>query len=160
MADALKTYGEIRTRVGVIVTGIVAMCMCICGWMIILGKDTRTAKTPGTLSNVECTSNACTATALYSVSGSPAPYSFQGTWPLNSKENQNITVYYDPANPVSASTGSVPKGFGWGLVICATLIILISILFMNFFSGLSNQGKAVVGGLAVAGDISSLLSKK
>lgn len=164
ITTGLKTYGEIRTRIGVIVAFIVAICMCFFGWMIILSKDTRTATTTGTLSGVLCSSNVCTATALYDVSGapspSPAPYSLQGTWPMNSREGQSVTVYYDPANPSSASTGPVPKAFGWGLVICATLIILLSILFMKFFSSLSNEGKAVVGGVQAVGNISSLLTKK
>jgi hypothetical protein len=134
--------------------------------MIILGKDTRTQKTTGILTKVSCSANTCTGTALYSLTGapspapSPAPFSLQTTWPMNSRDGQTVTVYYDPANPANASTGPIPKGLGWGLVILAALIVLIAILFMNFFSGLSNQGKAVVGGLEAVGDISSLLSKK
>lgn len=163
LTSGLKTYGEIRTRIGVVVAVIVALCMCIFGWMIIVGKDTHTQKTTGTLSNVSCTSNTCTGTALYNLVGSPspspAPYSFQTNWPANSKDGQSVDVYYDPANPASASAGPVPKGVGWGLVGCATLIIILAILFMTFFSSLSNQGKAAVGGLEAVGDISSLLSK-
>ena len=163
MADALttglKTYGEIRTRIGVIIACVVALCMCICGWMIILGKNKNTVQTTGTLSDVNCTSNACTATALYDTVGSPspspAPYRFLSSWPANSTEGQNVTVYYDPANPASASMGPIPKGVGWGLVGFATLIIIIAILFMKFFSGLSNQGKAVVGGVEAVHDVSS-----
>jgi hypothetical protein len=167
MADAitsgLKTYGEIRTRIGVIVAAIVSICMCICGWMIIFSKDKHTATTSGILSDVACSSNACTATALYSTSGSPAPspapFRYQGTWPAGSTNGQNVILYYDPSNPSDASMGPVPKMFGWGLVVVATIIIIISILFMNFFSGLSNQGKAVVGGLQAVGDVSSFLHK-
>jgi hypothetical protein len=167
MADALtsglKTYGEIRTRIGVGIAVIVSLCMCIFGWMIILGKDVHTVKTSGTLSEVNCTSNVCTATALYDTAGStspsPAPYRFQSSWPANSTEGQSVTVYYDPANPASASMGPVPKGMGWGLVGVATLIIIIAILFMTFFSSLSNQGKAVVGGFEAVSDVSSFFKR-
>jgi hypothetical protein len=167
MADAitsgLKTYGEIRTRIGVIVAVIVAICMCIFGWMIIVSKDKHTAITSSVLSDVSCSANTCTATALYSLAGSPAPspapYRFQATWPKGATNGQNVVLYYDPANPTDASLGPTPKAVGWGLVACATIIIILSILFMNFFSGLSNQGKAVVGGFEAASDVSSFFSK-
>ena len=167
MADAitsgLKTYGEIRTRIGVIVAVVVSICMCIFGWIIIVRKNKHTTATSGILSDVACSANTCTATALYSLSGSPAPspvpFRFQGIWPAGSTNGQNVVLYYDPANPTDASMGPTPKALGWGLVVCATIIIILAILFMNFFSGLSNQGKAVVGGLQAAGDVSSFFSK-
>jgi len=165
MADALttglKTYGEIRTRIGVGIAVVIALCMCVCGWMIILSKDVHTKKTSGTLSEVKCTSNACTATALYSTPGapSPSPYKFQTSWPANAKEGQSVPIYYDPANPSSASRGPIPKGFGWGLVGGAIFIIVISLLFMQFFSSLSNQGKAVVGGAQAFGNAVAFFRK-
>lgn len=82
-----------------------------------------------------------------------------GSWPINSKEGQAVTVYYDPANPTDASQGPVPKTIGWILIIVAVIIVAFSVLFMKFFSGLSNQGKALVGGFQAAGNISSLLRK-
>jgi hypothetical protein len=167
MADAitsgLKTYGEIRTRIGVIVAVVISICMCIFGWMIIISKNKHTTVTSGILSDVSCSANTCTATALYNLAGSPAPspapYRFQSTWPAGSTNGQDVVVYYDPLNPADASMGPTPKALGWGLVGCATIIIILSILFMKFFSGLSNQGKALVGGLQVAGDVSSFFSK-
>ena len=167
MADALtsgfKTYGEIRTRIGVIVSLVVALCFCIFGWMMVLSKDKHTTKTSGILSDVNCSANTCTATALYGTSDasspSPAPYQFTSSWGPGKTDGQTVDVYYDPANPSDASTGPVPKWLGWSFIGIATLLVLCSILFMKFFSGLSNQGKAVVGGLEAASDISSFFSK-
>lgn len=169
MADALtsgfKTYGEIRTRIGVIIAVVVAMCFCICGWMTVLAKDKHTAKTSGILSNVNCSANTCTATASYGMSGSPspspspAPYNFTSTWGAGMTDGKTVNVYYDPANPSDASVGPVPKLLGWTFIGVATLLILFSFLFMKFFSGLSNQGKAVVGGFEAASDVSSFFSK-
>ena len=167
MADALtsgfKTYGEIRTRIGVIVAVVVAICFCIFGWITVMAKDKHTAKTSGILSNVNCSANTCTATALYGMSGSPspspAPYQFTSTWGAGMTEGETVDVYYDPANPSDASAGPVPKWLGWTFIGVATLLILCSFLFMTFFSRLSNQGKAVVGGLQAASDISSFFRK-
>ena len=180
LTSGLKTYGEFRTRIGVIVAVIASIFMCICGWMIVLGKDTHTMKTKGTLSNVSCTSNVCTATVEYTIGTStfesPAPSPSQSPAPApapvsantykitlqvlqNSKEGQVVDVYYNPENPNDASLGTAPKVIGWGLIGGATLIIILSILFMKFFSGLSNQGKAIVGGFEAVGNISSLLRK-
>ena len=167
MADALtsglKTYGEIRTRIGVIVAFVVAICFCICGWMTVLAKDKHTAKTSGILSNVNCSANTCTGTALYGLTGapapSPAPHQFTSTWGAGMTNGRTVDVYYDPANPSDASAGPVPKLLGWSLIGCATLLILCSILFMKFFSGLSNQGKAMVGGLEATSDVLSFFHK-
>ena len=163
LTTGLKTYGEIRTRIGVIVAVVVAICFCIFGWITVLAKDKHTAKTSGILSNVNCSANTCTATALYGMSGSPspspAPYQFTTTWGAGMTEGKTVDVYYDPANPSDASTGPVPKWLGWTFIGCATFLILCSFLFMKFFSGLSNQGKAVVGGLQAASDISSFFRK-
>lgn len=166
MADAitsgLKTYGEIRTRIGVGIAVLISIIMCICGWLIVLKKEVHTSKTSGTLSDVNCSSNVCTATALYNTSAgspSPAPYNFQGTWPANSTDGQIVDVYYNPSNPTDASQGPVPKGMGWAFIGIATIVIILAMLFMSFFSGLSNQGKAVVGGLEAAGNISSFFKR-
>jgi hypothetical protein len=163
LTSGLKTYGEIRTRIGVIVAVVVAICFCIFGWITVLAKDKHTAKTSGILSNVNCSENTCTATALYGMSGSPspspAPYQFTATWGAGMTEGKTVDVYYDPANPSDAITGPVPKWLGGAFIGCATFIILGSFLFMTFFSGLSNQGKAVVGGLQAASDISSFFRK-
>lgn len=167
MADALtsglKTYGEIRTRIGVIVAVVVAICFCIFGLITVTAKDKHTTKTTGILSNVNCSSNTCSATALYSLSGapspSPAPYQFTSTWGAGMTNGRTVDVYYDPANPSDASAGPVPKWLGWSFMGVATLILLCSYLFMKFFSGLSNQGKAVVGGLEATSDVMSFLKK-
>ena len=169
MADALtsgfKTYGEIRTRIGLIVAVVVAICFCIFGWITVTAKDKHTAKTTGILSNVNCSANTCTATALYGMTGSPspspspAPYQFTSTWGAGMTEGKTVDVYYDPANPSDASAGPVPKWLGWTFIGVATLLILFSILFMKFFSGLSNQGKAAVGGLEAASDVMSFFRK-
>lgn len=167
MADALtsglKTYGEIRTRIGVFVAVVVAICFCIFGWITVTAKDKHTAKTTGVLSSVKCSSNICSATALYGPAGapapSPAPYRFTSTWGADATEGKTVDVYYDPANPSDASVGPVPKWLGWTFIGVATLILLFSYLFMKFFSGLSNQGKAVVGGLEATSDVMSFLKK-
>ena len=164
LTTGLKTYGEVRTKIGVFVAVLFAIIFYVIGGIILTSKDTMTATTTGTLTNVVCSSNACTATALYNTAGaapspSSAPYSIQSSWPANSKEGQAVTIYYDPANPTRASSGPVPKWVGWALVGFATVIIIFSLLFMKFFSSLSNKGKAVVGGFEAFGNISSLLSK-
>jgi hypothetical protein len=167
MADALtsgfKTYGEIRTRIGVFVAIVVAICFCVFGWVTVLSKDKHTAKTSGILSDASCSANTCTATALYGLTGvpspSPAPYKFTSTWGAGMTNGRTVDVYYDPANPRDASAGPVPKWLGWTFIGIATLLVLCSILFMQFFSGLSNQGKAVVGGLEATSDVMSFLRK-
>ena len=193
LTSGLKTYGEIRTRIGVVVAIIVSIVFCIAGWIIVATKDKHTAQTTGNLTNVVCSSNECKAVAVYylpnttstytpeSLSPTPSPlsapaptpsqapapapssdlvkYSYSGTWPINSKEGQSVTIYYDPTNPSDATSGAIPKIMGWGFIGCATLVIILSILFMKFFSGLSNEGKAIVGGFEAAGNISSLLRR-
>lgn len=167
MADALtsgfKTYGEIRTRIGVIVAVVVAICFCIFGWVIVLKKDNHTTKTSGILSDVNCSANTCTATALYGLTGapspSPAPYKFTSTWGAGMTNGRTVDVYYDPTNPSDASVGPVPKWLGWTFIGIATLLVVCSVLFMKFFSGLSNQGKAVVGGLEATSDVMSFFHK-
>jgi uncharacterized membrane protein len=167
LTSGLKTYGEVRTKIGVAVAVFVSIIFLIIGIVILTRKDKHTSQTTGILSNVSCSSNACSATALYNPSGSPepspspspSPYTLMGSWPINSKEGQAVTVYYDPANPSDASQGPVPKMVGWILIVVAIIIVAFSVLFMKFFSGLSNQGKALVGGFQAAGNISSFLSK-
>lgn len=169
LVSGLKTYGEIRTRIGVIIAVVVAICFCICGWSTVLAKDNHTAKTSGILSDVNCSAERCAATALYELSGAsspspssspaPAPYKLTATWPLGAKNGDIVDVYYNPANPTDASAGPVPKWLGWTAIGVATLLILCSFLFMKFFSGLSNQGKAMVGGFQAAQNVSSFFRR-
>jgi len=177
VVSGLKTYGEIRTRIGVIIAMVTAICFCIFGWVIVMTKDTHTSKTTGILSDVNCSSNTCTATASYgpfevtylssSSSSSPSPspspsprqYKLMANWPIGSKNGDVVDVYYNPANPADAVTGPVPKWAGWAFIGVATFMILCSFLFMKFFSGLSNQGKAVVGGFQAAHNASSFFGR-
>ena len=166
MADALtsglKTYGEIRTKIGVFVAVLFAIIFYIIGGIILAKKDTHTVKASAILSDVSCTSNGCSATATYNVSGAAAPspssYTLNGNWPPNSKNGQSVTVYYDPKNPADVVQG-INKFIGWILIGVATFILLFSLLFLKFFSSLSNQGKAVVGGFQAVGNISSFFGR-
>lgn len=167
MADALtsglKTYGEVRTKIGVVVAVIVSIIFYIIGAVILIRKPKYTSQTTGILSNISCSSNTCSGMATYDPTGAPSPspssYTFSSNWPVGSKDGQTVAVFYDPSNPTDAGQGPPPKMVGWVLIGVATIILIFSFLFLKFFSSLSNQGKALVGGFQAAGNISSFFRR-
>jgi hypothetical protein len=72
---------------------------------------------------------------------------------------QSEIVRYDPANPADAANGMSDQKGGWFFLICGVLLMMCAFLIYAFFSSLSNNGKAIVGGVQAASDVSSLLYK-
>ena len=159
MSSALKSglgaYGAFRTYTGAIVAVLVSLSMCVLGGYLLKNPDKHTATVQGKVKTVtsvpgekgQVTYN---IVAEYNIGGKTMNVSGQ----VNNIYNvgQNITVYYDPNNPGDAVLQPVPSWMGWGLIGCATLIIIGSLGFAYFFSQLGNTGRAVVGGATAAGN--------
>ena len=140
----------------------IGLSLCASGGWILTHPDSRTAKTPGTISSVNCHDNElqkghliCDAVATY-----------QGTnkinvsYPPPLKNGDVKDIWYDPNHPESASGGQpAGKGIATGFIIVGFLVAIIGVLFAMWFSTLSNQGKAIVGGVEAASDVISFLRK-
>jgi hypothetical protein len=72
---------------------------------------------------------------------------------------QSEVVRYDPANPADAANGMSDQKGGWFFLICGILVMLCAYIIYAFFSSLSNNGKAIVGGVQAASNLTGLLSK-
>lgn len=158
MDSALKTYGNFRTYSGVIVIILIAISSCLCGLMMALQPNKRALKTSGTLSNVVCVSNVqCTALVTYTVNSKT--YTITTDVGSGRQNGQTVEVNYDPSNPGDGSIAGSAQMFGFGLMGSALCLVLCAYVIYQFYSGLSNQGKAVVGGVTAISDVAMLAKR-
>ena len=156
----LSTYGKFRTYSGVVVAVIVGLCFIIFGIFLVTRKDTKTATVNGSITSQSCTTDkppVCSGVITYTVNSKT--YTINGTWGTGRSVGQSEIVRYDPANPADAANGMSDQKGGWFFLVCGVLLMLIAYMIYAFFSSLSNNGKAVVGGVEAASDLASLLSK-
>lgn len=161
LTTGLSAYGKFRTYSGAFVVVIVAMSACVLGAYMIKNPDKHTATATGTVKEATMSkdpngNSIYTILAEYSVSG--RSFSASGQTETIYNKGQTITVYYDPANPGDYTLRPYPSWTGWAIIGGATLIAAISVGFAYFFSGLSNTGKAAVGGLEATGNAMRFLS--
>jgi len=160
LTTGLGAYGKFRTYSGAVVAVIISLSLCVAGGYMIKNPDKHTASVQGTVKE---------ATTAKDANGNPS-YSIVGEYNIGGKvysvsgqtdhiynKGQAITVYYDPVNPGSAVLKPYPKWLGWAMIGGATLVSILAVGFAVFFSGLSNTGKATVGGLQAAGNAFSFL---
>ena len=156
----LSTYGKFRTYSGVVIAVIVGLCFIIFGIFLVTRKDTKTANVNGSITSQSCTTDkppVCSGVITYSVNSKD--YTINGTWGTGRSVGQSEIVRYDPAKPEDAANGMSDQKGGWFFLICGVLLMLCAYLIYAFFSSLSNNGKAVVGGVQAVSDLSGLLSK-
>jgi hypothetical protein len=156
----LSTYGKFRTYSGVIVAVIVGLCFIIFGIFLVTRKDTKKANVNGSITSQSCTTDkppVCSGVITYTVNSKT--YTINGTWGTGRSVGQSEIVRYDPAKPEDAANGMSDQKGGWFFLICGVLLMLCAYLIYAFFSSLSNNGKAIVGGVQAASDVSSLLFK-
>jgi hypothetical protein len=157
----LSTYGKLRTYSGVVIAVIVGLCFIIFGIFLITRKDTKTANVSGSIKSQTCTTDkppVCSGEIAYAVNSKT--YTINGTWGAGKTIGQTENVRYDPAKPEDAANGMSDQKGGWMFLVCGFLMMLISYLIYVVFSGLSNNAKALVGGVEAASDLSSLLTSK
>jgi flagellar basal body-associated protein FliL len=156
----LSTYAKFRTYSGVIVMVIVALCFIVFGIFLVTRKDTKTANTSGTIKTQSCTTDkppVCSGTIEYSVNGQT--YTINGTWGTGRSVGQSENVRYDPGKPADGANGMSDQKGGWLFLVCGLILMLVAYLIYMFFSSLSNNAKAVVGGVEAASDVMGLISK-
>lgn len=155
LTTGLSAYGKFRTYSGAVVAVLVSLSMCFIGGYLIKNPDKHTATVQGTVKEASTAKDdkgnpTYFITGEYNIGGKV--YAVSGQTDQLYNKGQTITVYYDPANPGSAVLKPVPSWLGWALIGVATLVGCGSIGFAYFFSGLSNTGKATVGGFEAAGN--------
>ena len=158
LKGGLSTYAKFRTYGGVIVTVIVAICLLLVGIFLVTRKDTKTATVNGTITSQSCTTDKppiCSGVLTYSVNSNT--YTINGTWGTGRSVGQSEPIRYDPANPANGANGMSDKKGGWLFILCGLIMLLIAYLVYLFFSNLSNNAKAVVGGVEAVSDVSGLL---
>ena len=156
----LSTYGKFRTYSGVVVAVIVALCFIIFGIFLVTRKDTKTAKVNGSITSQSCSTDnppVCSGVITYTVNSKT--YTINGTWGTGRSVGQSEIVRYDPANPADAANGMSDQKGGWFFLLCGVFVMLCALLIYTIFSGLSNNAKAVVGGVQAASNLSGLLSR-
>ena len=156
----LSTYAKFRTYSGVIVMVIVSLCFIVFGIFLVTRKDTKTATVTGKIKSQTCTTDkppVCSGSIEYIVNGQT--YTINGTWGTGRAIDQPENVRYDPAKPSDGANGMSDKKGGWLILACGGILMLLAYLIYIFFSNLSNNAKAIVGGVEAASDVASLLSK-
>jgi len=157
----LSTYGKFRTYSGVVLAVIVGLCFIIFGIFLVTRKDTKTANVGGSINSQTCTTDkppVCSGEISYAVNSKT--YTINGTWGTGKAVGQSENVRYDPAKPEDGANGMSDQKGGWMFLLSGVLLMLCAYLIYAFFSSLSNNAKAVVGGVEAVSDLSSLLTSK
>lgn len=159
MESALQTYGRFRSTAILVVT----VCLCIClvssGTYALVHKPKFDKKTTGKAKDVSCTSSVCTANVTAEISGQT--YTATGLKfpsPPETKNDSDVTVYYDDKNNLSSTTDSIPKFVGPTLIALAFVMVCISFLVYYIVSS-SNTAATLYGGYGAITNISSYLKK-
>lgn len=160
LTTGLGAYGKFRTYSGAVVAVLVSLSLCLLGGYLIKNPDKHTATVQGTVKETSTAKDdkgnpTYFITGEYNVGGKV--YAVSGQTDKIYNKGQAITVYYDPANPGSGILKPVPKWMGPSLIGLASLLTCCAVGFAFFFSGLSNTGKATVGGIQAAGNALSFL---
>jgi hypothetical protein len=123
----LAEIGKLKATVGLVVAACVALSCCVSGGFTIKSamSDKHTASANATLSNVNCTSNLCTAVGTYSVSGQTYTLGVNTGNPAPS----SVSISYDPAKPSDAEQNKPSTGLGIGLIVGGFIVIIIGYLF-------------------------------
>ena len=159
LTTGLGAYGKFRTYSGVVVAVIISLSLCLFGGHLIKNPDKHTASVQGTVKEAPSVkddkgNSTYSIVGEYNVGGKV--YSVSGQTDQIYNKGQAITVYYDPANPGSGILKPVQKWMGPSLIGLAFLLAFCAVGFAIFFSGLSNTGKATVGGIQAAGNVWSI----
>lgn len=157
MEDALQTYGRFRSTAILVVTICVSVCMVTFGLYTIFHKSKFNKKTNGKAKDVSCISNMCTANVTAEISGQT--YTATGLKfpsPPETKNDSDVTVYYDDKNNLSSTTDSFPKFLGPSLISSAFVIACFSFLVYYIVSS-SNTAATLYGGYGAVQNIASSL---
>lgn len=158
MADFLKSYGEFRTYSGAVLAVCIGISMCASGGYGLTHPSTITAKTQGTISEVNCNGKICDSKVTYTINSKNYDGRLTFNAPLNNGDKRDI--WYDPKNYSAISQGPPEqKVANIGFIICGFIVGIFGIIFAMWFSGLSNSGKSFVGGAEAASNAFSFFKK-
>ena len=122
----LAQLGKIWATLGLVLGLCIAASCCASGGATIknAADDKHTATVSAVVSGTMCTSNTCTGTATYTVSGQTHTLAVTTGVPSPT----NITVMYDPANPSDAVQNRPPASVGYGLIAGGFFVVIIATL--------------------------------
>lgn len=157
MESTLQTYGRLRSSVVLVFTACIAMCIASFGIYTMVHKPKFNKKTTGKAKDVSCTSNVCTANVTAEISGQS--YTASGLKfpsPPETKNDSDVTVYYDNKNNLSSTTDSFPKFLGPSLLSSAICMVCVSFIIYYAVSR-SNTAATLYGGYGAIHNIASTL---
>lgn len=162
LSSSLATYGRIQTGFSTIMTVLVALCMVSVGVIMIRSSKSQRSFVAAiaTLKAVQCrslgkNSVTCDATATYA---GPGGVMYTAPVSLNKRygENASVTVYYDPANPLTVQVGApLPPWSGYAVIACAGAIVAGSLWWAKAVQK-SNSLAAYSGASSAFGSVTSL----
>lgn len=156
------TVGKIQATMGLIVGGIVAICMCIVGFFLVRSEDKLTEKTKAIVQNAKCTETIvyeknknrttydCNLEVAYIVNNVPYVEFVKTTTKYNTGESLEIS--YNPTNPKEIAVDHIPpKVLGVGSSVVAIIIILS--VGLHFYFAKKYEPYAAVQGAMTTVDI-------
>ncbi len=152
MADVLKTYGRVRSYIGLAVAVVFTVCVSSSTAFSVNHKTKYTEKTTGTVDdegNVEITVGDKKYSKKLYVASPPT----KGT---------TVDVYYIKDTPSDMSLTQdvgIPRGLLMGLW-CVALIMLLIGGLIAYFSSQSNAFATGYGGVSLVGNVSQALFKQ
>ena len=125
------------------------MSCCASGAWVIkdAAADKHTASASAVVASTTCTSNACTGTGTYTVSGQT--YTLPVTTGVPAPAN--VTVMYDPAKPSDAEQNKQTPEMGYALICGGFLLVLCAIL--GYWLTMTYKPVAALGGVSAIGQV-------
>lgn len=158
----IEAFGKFQIYGFVFVLSIISLIFLGVGiWMVRRPEDVHTSTIEGTFSNVTCVNDQCSVTIKYKVPCSTAKcntYTITDTLgPV--REDDKVTVYYDPKNPSDAIGHKPPsKTVGWVFIAVSLFFLLLSFFIGRAFYSASNNNKQSYARVAAIGGAASYFS--
>lgn len=161
IGNALNAYGKFQASVGLAIALCICMSLTSSGTVALRRKPQFTQSTTGTVKNVMCSSNTCTASVTVTFRETTkvddetrlkvTTHNPEGlVYPAPLTTGSNVTVYYtsDTFPKFASSTDVVPKWIGPSLIATGVCILLFAatIAYWVFSSRGVSQ---VTGGLGI-----------
>jgi hypothetical protein len=139
----LAEVGKLQATFGLVLAFCIAASCCASGGVTIknAASDKHTATTSAVVSGVTCTSNACTGTGTYTVSGQTYTLPVTTGVPAPAKVN----IMYDPAKPSDAIQNKMSPVVGYALIsggFCLVLCALLGYWLTNTYKPIAALGGA------------------
>ena len=145
----LAQLGKLQATLGLVLAFCIASSCCASGGMTIknAAADKHTATASAVVSGATCTSNVCTGTGTYTVSGQTYTLPLKTGVPAPA----NIKIMYNPSKPSDAVQSKMSPAVGYALIMGGFCLVMCAII--GYWLTTTYKPIAALGGVSAVGQI-------